>query len=192
MGRHGCPASCPHPQRVPRLSACRNPASWQRAACLHACAPVSRDVRAVHSRAPVSAAASPALQALCISLFSAGGPSPVTRPVCALRRGPAACRRPLGLRQPLTRRGVVPGGAGEHRRGAERRWRLGARAKWLYISYTLRIEQRRQGEAGTDNHKRMHSHCYSMQRRVVQEHMEFRSHGRVRKIFQIMGHKAQR
>jgi hypothetical protein len=53
------------------------------------------------------------------------------------------------------------------------------------------IEYSRQGEAWTHNDKRMHGNRYSMQYRVVQERMEFRSHGRVRQIFQRVCHKAQ-
>jgi hypothetical protein len=45
------------------------------------------------------------------------------------------------------------------------------------------VEYSGQGEAGTHNDKRMHGNCHGMQRRVVQESMEFRSHGRVREIF---------
>jgi hypothetical protein len=39
----------------------------------------------------------------CSRPSSAGCPSPATHPVRALRRGPAACRLPPGLRQPLVR-----------------------------------------------------------------------------------------
>jgi hypothetical protein len=46
----------------------------------------------------------------------AGGPSPGPRPVRALRRGPAACRRPTGRARGSphapVRRGRAPGGAG--------------------------------------------------------------------------------
>ena len=51
------------------------------------------------------------------------------------------------------------------------------------------VEHSRQGEAGTDDDKRMHGNRYSMQYRVVQERMEFRSHGRVRQVVQRMRHK---
>ena len=44
------------------------------------------------------------------------------------------------------------------------------------------VEYSGQGKQGTDNHKRMHRNRYGMQRRVVQEYMEFRSRGRVRKV----------
>jgi hypothetical protein len=54
------------------------------------------------------------------------------------------------------------------------------------------IEHSGQGEAWTHNDKRMQSNRYGMQRRVVQEYMEFRSHGRVRQVFQRVRHKAQR
>jgi hypothetical protein len=53
------------------------------------------------------------------------------------------------------------------------------------------VEHRGQGEAGTDNDKRMQTDGYSMQRRMMQECMEFRSHGRVRQVFQVMRNKAQ-
>ena len=53
------------------------------------------------------------------------------------------------------------------------------------------IEDSGQDEAGTHHDKRMHSNCHGMQCRVVQECMKFRSHNRVRKILQIMRHKAQ-
>jgi hypothetical protein len=53
------------------------------------------------------------------------------------------------------------------------------------------IEHSGQGEQGTNNHKRMHGDRDGMQHRVVQERMEFRSHGRVREIFQSVCHKAQ-
>jgi hypothetical protein len=50
----------------------------------------------------------------------------------------------------------------------------------------------RQGEAWTYNDKRMQADYHGMQHRVVQKIMECRSHGRVRHMFQIMRHKAQR
>jgi hypothetical protein len=53
------------------------------------------------------------------------------------------------------------------------------------------IEHSGQGEAGTDNHKRMHSNCHGMQRRVVQKSMNFRHKRGLRHMFQIMRHKAQ-
>ena len=53
------------------------------------------------------------------------------------------------------------------------------------------IEHSKQDEEGTNNHKRMHGDRDGMQHRVVQERMEFRSHGRVREIFQSVCHKAQ-
>ena len=54
------------------------------------------------------------------------------------------------------------------------------------------IEHSRQGDPGTDNHKRMHTDCNNMQRRVVQESMDFRHKRRLRHMFQIMRYKAQR
>ena len=45
------------------------------------------------------------------------------------------------------------------------------------------VEYSGHGEAGTHHDKRMHSNRYGMQRRVVQERMEYRSHGRVRQAF---------
>ena len=53
------------------------------------------------------------------------------------------------------------------------------------------VEHSRQGEAGTNNDKRMHGDRDGMQCRVVQERMEFRSHGRVRHVFQRVRYKTQ-
>ena len=53
------------------------------------------------------------------------------------------------------------------------------------------VEYSGQGEQGTHNDKGMHGNCYSMQHRVVQERMEFRSYGRMRQVFQRVRHKAQ-
>src|SRR4030095_10985051 len=52
------------------------------------------------------------------------------------------------------------------------------------------IQQERQGEEWSHDDKRMQGNRYGMQRRVVQENMECRSHGRVRQVFQIVRHKA--
>jgi hypothetical protein len=60
-----------------------------------------------------------------------GCPSPATRPVCALRRGPVACRRPTGLAS-RWRAGAAGGASGAL--GAPEG---GSRAKWLCIFYTL-------------------------------------------------------
>ncbi len=53
------------------------------------------------------------------------------------------------------------------------------------------VEYSGQGEAGTDDDKRMQADRYGMQWRVVQERMECRSHGRLRHVFHIMRNKAQ-
>jgi hypothetical protein len=53
------------------------------------------------------------------------------------------------------------------------------------------VEHSGQGEEWTYKDKRMHADCNGMQRRVVQERMEFRSHGRVRQVFQRVRHKAK-
>ena len=54
------------------------------------------------------------------------------------------------------------------------------------------IEYIRQGEEGTDNRKRMHTDCYGMQHRVVQERMECLHKRKLRQDGSIVRHKAQR
>ena len=53
------------------------------------------------------------------------------------------------------------------------------------------IEYSRQGEAGTDHHKRMQGNCHGMQRRVVQERMECLYKRRLRHDGSIVPYKAQ-